>query len=62
MYEKKCEQCGARYQVEVVSVPFRDSDFIDCQICEAELLRWSGGAIYRAHLIESQSDADSESG
>ena len=58
MNEKRCENCSAVYRIKVVSVPFRDSDFIDCRICGVELIRWNGGAIYRAELVEEPPTTD----
>lgn len=47
-----CSNCGSRYRLTSNSIPFRDKDSIDCQVCGHELCSWNQAKIYYAALLE----------
>jgi len=51
-HEVTCKQCGSRYWVTSIHVPFRDMDSISCKVCGEELLQWNEARIYEARLTK----------
>ena len=45
-----CETCGSVYAIQSQSLPMRDKDSIDCEVCGATLRSWNGAAQYDATL------------
>ena len=55
MAQKTCKQCGSLYDVSDGHVPLKDTRTINCQVCGAELVNWSGSTMYRARLLKAES-------
>jgi len=50
---KICPKCGRRYESFKMNIPMRDKDSEEC-ICGYELIKWNGGVMYDARLIEDK--------
>ena len=48
--DKTCSGCGSVYQITSTKYPVRDPGSIDCSVCGARLLSWTGSRDYHATL------------
>ena len=47
-----CQHCHSKYYLNSERLNWRDTDSINCTVCNQELFSWSEAKIYTATLIE----------
>ncbi len=46
MHIEECSKCGARYELNSISLPVRDKDNIKCKYCGTIIYSWNGGYMF----------------
>jgi DNA-directed RNA polymerase subunit RPC12/RpoP len=62
MEHYKCPECGSEYELTSSKIMMRDKDAINCEVCRAEIRRWSGSRIWHARLTKRGDDSVGVSG
>lgn len=47
----KCSDCGTAYERITQSIPVRDKDSADCDVCGSELESWNAAVIIEFRLV-----------
>ncbi len=50
----ECKNCGSEFELNSKSIPLRDKDSINCEVCRSELYSWNEAKMWEATLLEKK--------
>jgi predicted Zn finger-like uncharacterized protein len=49
-----CDNCGSVYRLRYEKVPYKDSDFVNCEVCGTKVYSWNVSRTYYIDLLEKK--------
>ena len=54
--KRTCPNCGAVYELSEFKIPVRDKDSLECEFCDATLIRWNGAVYWEIRKVLKKPD------